>query len=258
MTRMGFEAPCAEEPVAAAESECEVPEAGGMYIAKGGRSTVAVIVPPVVRNLTDLRCAPRVDGRIRSPEGLSQLLGIVRLWGEARLTGDFFAVSRQREVLRALSQHLFELICGENWARAEATWRDEPHGTTRLQEAVSRRRDEAAVGEILAREVADLVGHGCEERVQLLAKVATRFHLLPSGLPEAQVTVEWLSEFALRLASDPVNLEAWASERCREGLNRLLEAPVLARAARLLVLLTDAHLKRRVAPGELYASWGWT
>jgi hypothetical protein len=68
----------------------------------------------------------------------------------------------------------------------------------------------------------------------------------------------WLSELALRLASDPANVEAWAGERLRAGVTRLLEVPTLARAARFVVLATDHYLQSQIAPGELYVGWRWT
>ena len=67
----------------------------------------------------------------------------------------------------------------------------------------------------------------------------------------------WLSELALRLASNPAVVEEWAGEKLHAGTTRLLEAPTLARAARFLVIATDRHLQSRTAPGERYASWGW-
>ena len=67
----------------------------------------------------------------------------------------------------------------------------------------------------------------------------------------------WLSELALRLASNPAVVEDWAGEELRTGTTRLLAVPTLARAARFLVIATDRHLQSRAAPGELYASWGW-
>jgi hypothetical protein len=68
----------------------------------------------------------------------------------------------------------------------------------------------------------------------------------------------WLAEFGLRLASSPKDVAAWAGTHLRPGLNRLLEVPTLARAARFLVIATDRHLQSRAAPSELYAGWVWT
>ena len=105
-----------------------------------------------------------------------------------------------------------------------------------------------------------------------MASLATSFHLLPppprpaiprddnvirQGGPPGERDPIWLSELALRLASNPAVVEEWAGEELRAGTTRLLEVPTLARAARFLVIATDRHLQPRAAPGELYASWGW-
>lgn len=256
--RLAFEKPCVEERMVSSKSQYEAPEPGGMYVARSARYTVAVIVPPVVRNLSDLGCSPRIDGTTRSLEGLYQLTGMMRLWGKARLTGDLFSATRKRQVLVALLQHLFGVICGETWARAEeAAGRDKARLGAPLEEALSRRRNEAAVAEYLVRDVADLLDSGCEERARLLAELASRLDLLPLPATSFQITAEWLAQFALRLASEPATVEDWAGERIRDGLKGLMDAPALARAARFLVLLTDSHRTARVAAGELYASWGW-
>lgn len=255
VSRLAFESPCVEEQLAC-DSVYEVPEVGGMYVARGGRTVAAVIVPPLVRSLAELGCVPRVDAGTRSVDSILQLLGLACLWGQARVTGAFVSAMRQRYVLLAFLQHMFRLICGDNWANVEASSRDGAFKISRLRGAVSRRRDEVAIGAVLARDVADLAERTCEDRVKHMASLATRFRLLSSP-PDGEGVAEWLSELVLRLASDPANVEAWAGERLREGLNRLLEVPTLARAARFLVLATDGHLKSRVAPGELYASWGW-
>jgi hypothetical protein len=67
----------------------------------------------------------------------------------------------------------------------------------------------------------------------------------------------WLTELALRLASDPAHVEAWAGEHLRSGLARLLDLSTLARAARFVVLATEDRLNPTSALGELDARRGW-
>lgn len=66
----------------------------------------------------------------------------------------------------------------------------------------------------------------------------------------------WLAEFTLRVASDPTTLCAWAGDDVDDGLARLLEEPILVRAARILVLAVDQQ-HHSGETGELYAGWGW-
>ena len=69
---------------------------------------------------------------------------------------------------------------------------------------------------------------------------------------------EWLAEFALRLASNPVGLVTWAGEDLKAGLSRLFEVSVLARAARFFVLVVDRHLQSSSAQVKhWYAGWEW-
>lgn len=274
LTHIAFETPCVEEPIEFA-SEYRVPAAGGMYVARLGEFTAAVIIPPTVRGLAVLRCVPRIDAEQRSAESVLRAIERARLWGRARLPGDLLSATRQRVVLRAIAWHIFLLVGGERWAVTEVGVRDgHDSALVNLKLVVSNRRDEVGIAAALALEYSALAAATCEARVKRIASLATSFRLLPSApvskaIPGVTVIAEknfaktedpeWLAELALRLASDPAEVEAWAGQHLRAGLTRLLEElPTLARAARFLVIATDRHLHSRTAPGELYAGWGWT
>ena len=271
VVRMAFEAPIADEPLEFAQAY-EVPTAGGLYVARRGASSAAVIMPPTVRGLADLRCASHIDARERSAEAVLRAIAVARTWGSARLPGNLFSATRQRDVLQALAAHIFRLIGGDTWASVELSASSGSDGFADLKRAISKRREEAGIGAALAIDCAALAAVTYEERVQRMASLATSFHLLPPrplpeipsdgavirrGRPTGERDPMWLSELALRLASNPAVVEEWAGEELRAGTARLLEVPTLARAARFLVIATDRHLQSRAAPGELYASWGW-
>ena len=271
VVRMAFEAPIVEEPLELAQAY-EVPTVGGLYVARRGASSAAVITSPTVRGFADLRCAPHIDARERSAVAVLRAVAVARTWGSARLRGGLFSATRQRDVLQALAAYIFRLIGGDTWASAELSSSNGPDGLADFKRAISKRREEAGVGVALAIDCAALSAAICEERVQRLASLATRFHLLPPPprptIPRVSAVIRrdgpagerypmWLSELALRLASNPAVVEEWAGEGLRAGTTRLLEVPTLARAARFLVIATDRHLQSRAAPGELYASWGW-
>lgn len=254
---LAFETPSVEDPLEPA-SEYEVPAAGGLYVARTREFTAAVIVPPSLRGLDDLRCVPRVNGGGRSVESVIFALGFARLWGQARLPGDLISEIRKRDVLFAFVRYIFRLLCGENWARAEAAAGDGSDGLANLQRAISNRREEAEIGIALGRQYAVVATAAREQRIRLVADLAWRRFLAPGSKPANAGNPEWFAELALRLASDPAEVEAWAGQYLCAGLTLLLELPTLARAARFLVVATDRHLQSRAMPGDLYAGWGWT
>ena len=271
VVRMAFEAPIVEEPLELAQ-RYEVPTVGGLYVARRAASSAAVIIPPTIQSLTDLRCASQIDAPVRSADAVLRAVAVSHTWGSARFTGDLFSATRQRDVLRALAAHIFRLIGGDAWASAELFVSSGPDGLNDLQKAISKRREETGIGAAFAADSAALTAVTYDERVQRVASLATRLHLLappprpgpPSngavirpGKPPGERDPMWLSELALRLASNPALVEEWAGEGLRAGTTRLLEIPTLARAARFLVIATDRHLRSRAAPGEFYASWGW-
>ena len=272
VVRMAFELPMVEEPLDLAQVY-DVPTAGGLYVARRGASSAAVIVPPTVRSFADLRCVPHIDARERSIDAVLRVVSLACTWGSARLAGDLFSATRQRDVLRALAAHIFRLIGGDTWASAELSSGSGPHGLTDLKRAISKRREQVGIGPVFVIDCAALSAATYEERVRRVASFARRLRLQPPplrpaiprhgaiirrGRPARERETMWLSELALRLASNPAVVEEWAGERLRAGTARLLEVSTLARAARFLVIATDRHLQSRAAPGEVYASWGWT
>ena len=256
VSRLAFETPCVEKALPIAP-EYHVPTCGGMYIARLRNFDAIIIAPPVVRDLADLGCAPNIDCGTRSTETILKALELAGVWGRGRLSGDFRSVMRQRDVLRAFANYIFRFLGGESWARAEIAARDRNQGAARLQEAITRRPDQAAIAIILARDCTEYAAITCNERVQRISSLVMRFHLITSTQFGAPVEVEWLSELALRLASDPADVCGWAGEKLRAGLMRLMEVPTLARAARFIVLTTAHHLHSEISHGGLYAGWRW-
>lgn len=275
--RLLFELPTVAERLEVS-SEYRVPPSGGLYLARLDDLTAAIIVPLAVRSLNDLRCAPRIEDRERSVDGLLRLIGFARLWGTARLAGGLLSATRQRTVLHALTAHIFRCLGGDTWGDAEMAARGRQDGLADLERSVSRKREEAAIGTALALQADELANASLAARAARLASLVGRFVSLPRsnhrvmmgsvGVAEVSIVQRarvagpdestWLIEFALRLASDPAHVEAWAGELLRAGVVRLLEFSTLARAARFLVLATNHWLNSNAAPGELYAGWGWT
>ena len=265
VSRMAFKTPNVEESLTP-EYEYQVPDSGAMYVARTEKFKTAIIVPPpVVRAFADLRCLPHIEKRQRALPSVIRAFEIAGLWGGARLPGDILSMVHQRDVVGALVCDAFRLLCGDKWERAEAgiTSTHDTRALKSLSRSVSKHTGEASVGDILFRGIENLSRYTCKSRIQLLASLTTKYCLLTTGglgsVPPADIdSPEWFAEFSLRLASDPAGAEAWAGQYLHLGLERLLEMPTLARAARFLVIATDHHLRSQTASRELYANWRWT
>jgi hypothetical protein len=272
-----FETPDREEQLLTAplSRPVPVPAHGGMYVARQGAFVAAVITPPAVRTLTDLRCAPRLGDRTRSLERALHLVQIIGLWASARLTGNLFAASRQRDVLRALTRHLFLILGGEAWERAELAVRPSDTDLHELKRAVSTKFDEAGLAVALAAECRLLAAAPIRQRIGRLSSLAQKFlHLrLPEGtalpgpngvrliqrqIEDNSLHPDWLCELALRLASDPGSALSWAGSNSGPGLKLLFGTPALARAARFLVLSVEQQVQvQAIALDRLHAGWVW-
>lgn len=277
LDRFSFERPTVGERLPT-DAEHRAPRAGGLYVATLGNFKAAIIVPPIVKGLADLQCEPKIDARQRTPETITRLMSFAQLWGKARLSGDLIAGARRGVVLRALTAHILALLGGRAWASAESKLKDE-RGLVDLKRSISDRGYERGLGSGLQLEYQTLAGEPPTKRAARLASLAESFRLvqpstnqrelvrrssapgltmvrrLPGVGPEHSA---WLAEFALRMASDPVTVGAWAGEHVDASVKKLLEVPTLARAARFLVLAVEQQKKSLAAPGEVHAGWGWS
>lgn len=68
--------------------------------------------------------------------------------------------------------------------------------------------------------------------------------------------LRWLSEFALRLASAPHTVEAWADGRAGKALHNLLAHPELMRAARYITLIVAEKFEGE-STSSIYPGWTW-
>lgn len=245
--------------------------AGGMYVARQVDFTAAVILPPTsLRDLADLVCSPQVADRDRSIQSAVRVIRLIDLWAGARVAGALLSQTRRREVLFALVRHLFFILGGERWKRAELA--DAEVWLSELKHAVTDKREEAGLAAALVLETDALATKPIVERVARLAELARSFLLMrsarnisvarePAGTLAAARSSDtaWLCEFALRIASEPHRASLWAGTESDPALRALSEKPALARAARLLVLAIDRRLEsdRVAAEGTLYRSWRW-
>lgn len=244
-----------------ASTEFPVGAPGGLFIARRGEVTATLIaVPRVLRNLADLGTSPEMEASARSVEAILDVLEYARLWDSAKTSGDILSSHKRLNVLQIISRHVLSLLGGEQWARAENVVVDRFDGDlSALKVAVSSRRDQAEIAAAIALEVAALATADLNARVNRLGELARSFRVLAPGVADRECeSPMWLAELSLRVASSPGRVAPWAGPHLRPGIRKLLEeVPVLARAARFMVMATDRHLQSKAAPGELYAGWAW-
>ena len=251
-----------------------VPADGGLYVARRDDFVRAVLIPPYRIGLADLRSRPRVEmDRGRAAEGILNVLDLVAIWSNARLTGNPLGVHRRREVLRRFARHLFFLLCGDTWERAELE-SERTNSVSAFESAVRGRPDDSRLVRVLKQDLEGIEAESSEARVRRLGSlIKTTLHLQvpmageirgPSGTVlqrqdrESPKHPEWLSECALRMASDPGSVLQWAGANLLEGVRLLLSLSTISRAARFLALAVDNRATPAAQdPRSVYAGWKW-
>lgn len=261
------------------------PSAGGLYVATLRKFMASIVVPPIVNNLAELGCVPKLGIGSCTVGHIVQLVRFARLWSRARLSGDLIAGIRRRTVLRSLMAGIWALFGGNHWGHLEDDFSRGEIGLASLRRAISSkgsssRLDRTATdpAQIFPRELLKQLGIApLDKRGAALVELIERLRLMPysarsrptaplassmqsrlalGGAPGVRGTA-WVAEFALRMASDPATLDAWAGGELEDGIKILLEAPTLARSARFLVLAVAQQRQPAIQPDEIYEGWGW-
>ena len=242
--------------------EYEVSAPGGLYLAtQGSLSAGIIVVLRRFRSFRDLTISPVIPSQLRSLTTVLEAVDLGHKWANARSSGDFLSVIRRRKTLQVIIRHVVGLIGGEGWAKAEADFEE---GSARdlsiLVRAVTGRSGEVHFAPALAREAAGLAQHPTRERVSRFAKLARDHRVLREREGDSSVyrDPEWMAELALRFATNPRDAVTWAAADRRAAVARLMEVPILARAARFVVLATHNCSDSGATPGEVYAGWAWT
>jgi hypothetical protein len=229
---------------------------GGLIRTSTASFESSVVLPPLVRDLTDMRLAdvtPQIaTGPRTAAEGL-RLIHLARLWASASLPANLFARLKRRSVLRTITARLAGLIAGQRWAHLEERGvRDDAFAPRDLQGLVGEEGYQRALADIISRSLEDWRSVEPEKRAQAFAGVLAE-HARPAGVAREDVR---LAECLLRLASEPASLSAWPEDEVRSALELTLVSPLLLRAARFLVLAI--HATEEEDAGTMYRGWAWT
>jgi hypothetical protein len=250
----------------------DMPHEGGLFIARVGRFTAAIVLAPEVHGLRDLKASISVRPQPRSLQTVLTTLGSINLWASARLSGSFLSGTRQRDVIRALALQLHEILCGVTWTRIEASI--DEYAPDKVLKFFVAKPQELAIAKAIMEELPALLELPPKERAEWLWEKLrrpynlVRIHRAQQARDGTQkwTTVgedspldpKWVVEFALRLASDPAQARAWGEDPMRLALEKLLAVPAILRMARLMVVVVD---KQSTAShqdiGRLYAGWNW-
>jgi hypothetical protein len=250
-----------------------VPASGGLYWAYTGKYECAVIVSPVTQKptLRELSVQTQVRHGPRSVETVESILVLIKLWSRARDTG-LFSAARRRSVLLALLQEVFATIGGERAERMPQPEMRSGASHTSKRASMGKRHKNTLAAQLL-RDCPVFAAMETKDRVvrfSSIAKDILRLRDAPLVVVGRSVRgkllrkvkgpedSDWLCEFALRLASSPDTLNTWAGRDLRSGLQKLIEMPDLAQAARLIVLAIDRH--RHASPmvsASRSRDWEW-
>jgi hypothetical protein len=252
--KRSFKTPTIEEALIASDSYL-VPPNGGLYIARLAEQMAAIIAPPVIQDLSQIGCNPVITYATDIETAVRSGWEDAELWNTAKVSGQVFGLTRQREVLTAIQRCNMQLLCGDEWAITEAGFADGSTSLGYLQRAVWKAGHEAEIAQRLRQTFSALSTSDMTARLCELEWVA-RFLEGPNSATH-DIAFEWLAEFVLRAASDPTEVLCWAQDRAEEGIKYLRRFPTFVRAARFLVVTVNQEQAARGTPHDVGASWRW-
>lgn len=219
---------------------------GGLYIARHGQHTDQLLISVIDKSkgFEGLGLSPSVPELRSGTVSTTAATQALEQWSQARTSGQLGAL-RQLQVIEAVCQGIIDRLCGKDWSDAERAYRNLPaasHSLLLLKQRVDMRPSLAVV---LVRDFAN-AELGPAQRIAWFQETAARYGVACD---------KELSEFSLRVASDPEALAAFYGDRLTGLYARLAANPVLLRAARLVALLSSR--KTRVIPVALFPRWLW-
>jgi len=250
-----------------------IPPSGGLYVASSSLGRCSIIFPHeirgVVRTFADMGrtiIEPKFKSQRPNNEKLMEALTAFSLWAEARTTGSMVALLARQRVLRSYIEHIFGVIAGPSWAKAEHDYLSNPNSPGAALRLIQSVTEIAEIRERLERQHQTMSNTTPKERAEYLVRVLGRLiKRVPSTGSVGRYGIlskssRWHSEFALRLASAPETLDYWTHGWFGAGVKALIDNQLLARAARFVVLTTSNHLQSsdRNRQNSLYAGWDWT
>lgn len=234
-----IESPLSPE-VCATGTDVEIPSNGGLLRAVAGDDigAEATILLPTRPNelLGKPRSVPVVATGAKTPQEVMRLVSGYKRWASAELPGDVFAQFQRDEVLQAITSSLVSLISGTRWAGLERRMAQAPQLEDYLDEM------KLAVGETPEhKELARAIGLNLYDWLDPVALLTGFAEVAGSALRSAGMTNHPAApRFLLTLAGRPGELLQWAQGERGVLLQRILNSPVLLRAARFTVLGTRA------------------
>jgi hypothetical protein len=273
ITRYEFGFPDRAIPIKQSIEDHRVEPNGGLYVARGPLGQCSIIFPHettgTLRSFADMGrtiIEPRFRSQPLSIENLEHALAVFRLWIEARTTGSMVALLARQRVLRTHTAHMFGMIGGSRWAKAEISYQSNPSSAGALQALSKAVTDLANVRQKLEHQYQTMKNASPKEHAGRLAEVlGSLIKRVPSAIAVGRYGVlskspRWQAEFALRFASAPETLEFWTHDWFLAGLKGVINNQLLARASRFIVLTTSNYLQStdRNEQGSLYAGWDWT
>jgi hypothetical protein len=95
-------------------------KAGGLYLAKRGDNSTAVVIPPFpITSFSDLEATASRLAPVTTPQQLSTLAAIVKVWCEAQLIGDVLSSRKRYAAVLSLRTCMVESLCGGAWVALE-------------------------------------------------------------------------------------------------------------------------------------------
>lgn len=214
-----------------------LPPRGGLLCATSEDAEAIVLAPTNPNAVLALgKVRPYVPSGDKSVVGIMKLVEAHRLWVTAELPADPFAVHERYLALEAIARADATLICGSHWASLERKLERADEPADYLQEM----QDGIGVSQA-QKELASGIGRNLYRWLRPEALLPGFAEVIASTLADSGVKSQpSAARFLLTLAGRPGYVTEWSMSDRGYLLQRVLNSPVLLRAARFAVLGTRA------------------
>lgn len=232
VTFTSFESPVQAVPLSLEDvvTGVEPPSPGGLFVATYGDKNEVLVVSSrkISGGLSGLLIEPVFDEILAEPEEVLSLIKAIRIWSAARLTGSLAAERRQNIVMR-LKERLYDVMLGQDWARAESRLKD---GKVSFELAVKGLLDcfdkrHRAFAFILARDAHKHANATADARAREFAILAQRYKVAPGAITRPAIDLGEVISGKMQFSDDEL----------LSMIKNVWDQPALAAGERLIQLL---------------------
>jgi hypothetical protein len=231
----------------------------GLYVARYSNVYYGIVISSETTELHDLSLNILHPVYSKDMKYVLNLLSLICLWANAKLTGNYLSYYRQRKIFYHLSSFLYEVLLGKKWIdkEKEIIGKNSIHF---VQDLLLELHNKYVQGKIILKydnTIDEFASFSNEDKVDYFAHTLTHINYFDELKSVHDFSANYgyykLADGLLCLANNPQSLMKYDFILIGKIFQIVFENPVLLKISRIFTIYT--RVKNKILDENLY--WGW-